>query len=457
MMLLNSPMTYQKTMGWIKRSRLWQTKETDAKRKQQILLRFVIIIFSPIISPIVVVMSMLELMWIKFKIGTETKKNKKAEFQQIFWNLQIDFGMFETVEAAEATSQLLLQVWMLASKYDLLYERGRMQCIQDAVIGLFQIFLFTPSVTCEHEIQKTLGKFLLAFLSIIFSALSMYQRTKREAVQFTSSIFLTISIISQIVVHLACLLPFYTIKMQPTWCSLVFPLVIHYLLIFILKLILDPSWKLANVGKFQKCVMLVLNVVGSIIINVNVVSSNGYCVDYTSKLQEQSTDGDESESSLINDALVEKGQPSGKQPQPNTNISLTSKKITTHHNPSTFLLQSTYFLIKLIENILVILALIVHYKIQNLTTEGGEERMFSSFPLKIGLTVGVGTLISWVSHVIYYRLHGHLWKSANGPTINVEKSLCSFKYEYYLCGKRKESDFFTSVEYCRRKIFGERK
>jgi hypothetical protein len=210
---------------------------------------------------------------------------------------------------------------------------------------------------------------------------------------------------------------------------------------------LDPSWRLADVGKFQRYVILAINVFGSIIINVNVIPLKGYRVDkYASKGHHRSSNMDETERSPINDALIEKGQPTGKQPQPNTKNSQKSKKITTHHNPSTFLLQTTYFIIKLLENLFVTLALTYHYKIQDIiststydfvsTSESEDERIFLSFPLKMGLTVGVGTLISWVSHVIYYRLHGHPWKSANGPTIKVEISEPAFKYEYYLFGKR---------------------
>ena len=66
---------------------------------------------------------------------------------------------------------------------------------------------------------------------------------------------------------------------------------------------------------------------------------------------------------------------------------------------------------------------------------------FKTFPIKVVvLTLLLGTLISWISHISYYRLHGHPWKFANGPTINFGtegKDQKSFRCDMYMLGQHK--------------------
>ena len=65
---------------------------------------------------------------------------------------------------------------------------------------------------------------------------------------------------------------------------------------------------------------------------------------------------------------------------------------------------------------------------------------FDTFLLKLSCTLGFGSIISWFSHVGYYRLHGHPWKLSNGPTVNLstKASKNSLKCEYFIAGGRKK-------------------
>ena len=131
-------------------------------------------------------------------------KKKKAYLQELLWDLQLEFGTYETIEAAEATLQLLLQLWLLGANYDYYYNSGILKIFKKAVNG--SLFMFDPDTSIE---QKTLGKFFTSFISIVISASSMYRRTKRDAVQVMSCTLLVISILSQIFINLLCLIPLY--------------------------------------------------------------------------------------------------------------------------------------------------------------------------------------------------------------------------------------------------------
>ena len=199
-------------------------------------------------------------------IYSQTNDTEKGKLQEKLWEDELEFGMYETIEAAEATAQLLLQLWFLGANYDVYYKNGFLAAFKKAINGA--IFFFLPGTTIE---EKSLGKFFISFCSITISAISMYRRTKREAVQITSSILLLISIVSQIVVHIACIMPLYFVERD--WTSLVLPIFIHYGLIALLKTFFDPGYWNA---KGSHKTIWTLNIVGSSIINVNLIPPKGY-------------------------------------------------------------------------------------------------------------------------------------------------------------------------------------
>ena len=123
------------------------------------------------------------------------------------------------------------------------------------------------------------------------------------------------------------------------------------------------------------------------------------------------------------------------------------KEGTSHHNPPTFFLQTIYFVLKFGENLIVLLILFVYYNIQDIVSSDSTNTRFSTFPTVLGLTLAIGSFITWGSHVAYYRFHGHPWKSANGPLVNLfdcgnnksdkghEKRPREVKFDIYLLGK----------------------
>ena len=120
------------------------------------------------------------------------------------------------------------------------------------------------------------------------------------------------------------------------------------------------------------------------------------------------------------------------------------ESITTYHNPPTFILQTLYFLIKLVENVSAVLFVTFYCKISN-------NSIFETFPKKVGIyTLFAGTLISWFSHILYYRLHGHPWKFANGPTVNFgskKNEQKYFKADMYVLGQHKTFKTKRNSEY----------
>ena len=186
-----------------------------------------------------------------------------------------------------------------------------------------------------------------------------------------------------------------------------------------MKCTFDPSYYIATESNKT---IAALNIVGSIIINVNLTPRDGYYTGKTAKSR-AITEDEELRMKMKSLYVVASDERSDRT----TILSIT------HHNPSTFFLQTTYFIIKFLEYLGVVLLTICYYPIW------GDEP-FLLFHTKIGLTLGLGSLVSWVSHLIYYRLHGHPWHSANGPTINLSTHVKknSFKCDIHSFGERSQ-------------------
>ena len=54
-----------------------------------------------------------------------------------------------------------------------------------------------------------------------------------------------------------------------------------------------------------------------------------------------------------------------------------------------------------------------------MTNDSTKEKLFPHFPRNMWLTVVLGSIIAWGSHVMYYRYYGHPWKQANGPLVHL--------------------------------------
>ena len=50
----------------------------------------------------------------------------------------------------------------------------------------------------------------------------------------------------------------------------------------------------------------------------------------------------------------------------------------------------------------------------------------------MGLNLGIGTLLTWTTHILYYRVYGHPWKYSNGPS----GGKWYFKCQLHLNGKQ---------------------
>ena len=398
MMILNGPLTRKTLSRWKQGTKF---KDSSLCSSNVFLKKVVGGIFGALVSPIIIIVELLQMIRLRYEIARERDDNRRAELLDTFWDLQLEFGMYEAIEAAEASAQLLLQVWLMAPKFNCYYTDGFWTVFRQSIKGT--LFVFGEPTSTE---DKTLGKFLIAFISITISAFSMYKRTKREAVHTMKSQFLMASILSQIIVHIMCLLPLYFVERHPL--SLVLPIVIHYILIFVLKFLFDPSFHLAR-GSNKRIAML--NVLGSLIINVNLTPPDGY---YTHKGLKSRTPGDIEANTQAEDASTMEVLRS------NTRQDNNAIETVVHHNPTTFFLQTMYFVIKFLENLAVVLLVMFYCEIWR-------------YGSKIGLTLGLGSLLTWVSHSFYYKVHGHPWKFSNGPSIGCWHC----KYRLYLFGECK--------------------
>ena len=416
MLLLNSPMTYKKLKTWKKTGNLINSRIKE----------FAAMMISPLISPFVILLSVIEMISLKFRLSKERDKLERTKLEQHYWNLQLEFGMYETVEAVEATAQLLLQLWLLGANYPFYWKEGILELFKRSLKGT--LLAFYPDTSIE---DKTLGKFLVSLISIIISAFAMYRRTKRDAVQTMSSVLLMVSLLSQILVNVACLAPLYFVERH--WLSLVLPILVHYLLVFLLKWIFDPVPYLA---KDSRKTIRTLNILGSIMININIIPTKGYIAAKTQKeiAMETGLDITSNENSFKLDEFLSKNKGYSKH-----KVLKEDEWRVTHHNPSTFFLQTMHFAIKFLENATIVCLL-------NYYCEIASDPIFIRFPWKMFLILSGVSILSWISHTSYYRLHGHPWKLANGPTFHsdTEEKQKFVKWEYYFRGTRVKKGYMRT-------------
>ena len=417
MLLLNGPLTF-------KRIKQYEGGKTSANKHWVLIWMkwLLLVLISPILSPVMIFILISKMIIAKWKFTTAKTNDEKMKYMKKFWNHQIEFGMYETIEAAEATVQLMLQLWFLGSNYDRYYQIGFLPLFKEAVNG--SLFVFLPNTTIE---EKSLGKFFVSFVSICISAYSMYRRTKKQAVHVMSGTLLVISILSQIIVHISCVFPLYYVERN--WRSLVFPILMHFILVAAVKSVFDPGFRMA---KGSRKTIWVLNIVGSTILNVNLIPPEGYKL-ATTKTDKAVKGMDELGQDDYETHALHKGLASNKKKKLVNSMTALEKEDETHHNPSTFVVQTIYFFVKFIEYLTILLLVMVYCEIDS-------DKVFETFRWKLSVTLVCGSVISWLSHIGYYRLYGHPWSFSNGPTINLstERNQNSLNLEFFLLGRRKK-------------------
>ena len=400
MLLLNGPVTSERLLSWTR-----EFHEENARL--QAILRIMFLIIGPLVSPVIILLELGKMIRLKFWITKETDEEEKSRLEEKFWKAQLDFGKYEAIESAEAAAQLLLQIWLIAPHFAIYYHDGFFAVLQNALTGA--IFMFVPSSSTDLK-QRILGKILIAFISISLTAFSMYKRSKREAVETTKSIFLMISILAQILVNLLCLLPLYYVERHSL--SLVLPLVVHYGLVLILKIILDPGFYRS---KSNQWLIRIINVLGSVVINVSAVSPEGFDI----------------ETEFKDEAI------SLRQLDTDDSNDYQTRSREEYHSPSTCCLQVSYLAVKLFENITLMILVIACCGIGQCVDTFSLTKYFL-------LTLVLGNIISYISHAIYYKFYGHPWRYSNGPRM----ACCVFKSDYFCLGRKKRIKYEREVLPC---------
>ena len=102
------------------------------------------LVIGPVLSPFVIIYEMIQMIRTKFRIVSQSNAHKKTELKNIFWKQQLQFGIFENMEATEASAQLLLQVWLMAIKFPSYYQAGILDVFQQAANGA--VFFFSSTL-----------------------------------------------------------------------------------------------------------------------------------------------------------------------------------------------------------------------------------------------------------------------------------------------------------------------
>ena len=390
----------------------------ENKYVQYVVIMLMTLVICPLISPFYVFVMYIFIMYNQFKINQEYDELKKSQLVNEQWNRQLVFGYYQVMECVESSLQMLLQIWLVAAKYNCYYKMGIAEILKRALVGA--IFMFDSATSTD---DKTMGKLLIAFVSLCMSGLAVYKRSKREAVSTWNSIFLLASIVCQVSTNLLCLIPLY--YLQRNWLGLFLPIAIHYVLIGLAKLLFDPAYHLAqNMNR----IIPVVNTLGSLMINITAAPSKGY---WKNKKQKQERKAREKQENRVpNEAnRIENGEAKLLNNPDEDNFR------TAYHNPPTVMVHLLFFVIRTMGNIVIIAIAIYLY---------GVQQKISTFSIGVYLGVAFGLLtpISWLFHTTYYLFYGHPWKDSNGPKFGNG----FFNLTYHFCGVQRQINLGTGMK-----------
>eukprot|EP00095_Tigriopus_kingsejongensis_P004696 maker-scaffold276_size226481-snap-gene-0.17 protein:Tk04696 transcript:maker-scaffold276_size226481-snap-gene-0.17-mRNA-1 annotation:"hypothetical protein" len=319
----------------------------------------------------------------KFRHQRATRKNlfrKQLQKSEYLW------GISRTAEAGlESCGQLVLQVWLLSSDFKFLNDNDFWTLVDKTYNGI--IFFLTFSYKPADDIEKSLGKLLMSLIALVFGVSGCYRSLKRGAVKMSNTYFIYASLLCQIFARIFSIgLFFFAVRQFYPIVPIL--LVCHLSVVFIIKWTFERARH--TQGMLAWLVSLV-NVVASSLVYVRIVP-------------------------------IDKQRPS-KWRRETTNF-LPSHAVLPH---STFFVQTLFFVLVLVENILLASTPLM-YPSSRAHVCLGTAKLVQYIFIVIGLCLG-----SWVCHAMYYKYMGHPWSDINGPDV----SSGGLKFSLHVCGKEK--------------------
>lgn len=200
---------------------------------------------------------------IKFQHLQAKRKNK---FRKQLQKSEYLWGISRTAEAAlESCGQLVLQIWLLSSDFNWLSRQTFAELVDQTYNGF--IFFLSFSFKEATDIEKSLGKMFMSVLALVAGVAASYRTLKRGAVKWNHTIFIYFSLTFQIFARIFSLgLFFFTARnFLPTVPIL---LGIHFALVFGLKWTFERA---RHTHGMMALLVAILNIFASSLVYVRIL------------------------------------------------------------------------------------------------------------------------------------------------------------------------------------------
>ncbi len=336
--------------------------------------------------------------YFKFRHRRARRKNiyrRQLQKSEYLW------GISRTAEAGlESCGQLILQVWLLSSDFKSLSKEDFASLVDKTYNGF--IFFLTFGLKPADTTEKSLGKMFMSLLALVFGVAACYRTLKRGAVKMSNTFFIYISLFLQVFARIFSIgLYFFAVRdFLPT---IPLFLLFHFAAVFAIK------WT------FERARHTKGGVLTWLVSSVNVFAS-----------------------SLVYVRIV----PIEKQRHSNSNNNNNNRPSTCADNVShpveqhsTFFVQSLFFALVLLENLLMASVPLFYRR-----ADSGTNRAVACLgrPLLWDYIFRILLLCvaSWVFHALYYKYMGHPWSDINGPDF----SGGHLRFYFHFCGKERLFD-----------------
>lgn len=325
----------------------------------------------------------------KFRHRRAKKKNiyrKQLQKSEYLW------GISRTAEAGlESCGQLILQVWLLSSDFKQLSEDDFWTLIDKTYNGV--IFFLTFSFKHATDIEKSLGKLFMSLVALVAGVAACYRTLKRGAVRVSNTYFIYLSLLCQVFARIFSIgLFFFAVR---EFYPFVFMVAGHLLVVYVIKFTFERA---RHTHGMLAWLVAIVNVIASSLVYVRIMP-----------IRKQNPLRGRNRPTYIPDPHGYAGA--------------------LEH--STFFVQSLFFLLVLVENVLLASTPFMYPPEESNRALAclGRDKLIEYIWMVIGLCV-----LSWIFHTMYYKYMGHPWSDINGP----EVGLGLIGFQFHFCGTERK-------------------
>ena len=312
----------------------------------------------------------------KLQHSAKTRKAedlKHLEHWEYYWGTLIQFEA-----GIESSCQLVLQTWLIAP---LILSQGNLTL--PGVEGIIRGMLVLDSATA---FEKTVGKMILALLSVTFSIGGCYRFKKRGAITMVEMAPIYLSLLAEMTARIVALGIFFSeVRRFEIWFPVMF--VVHLAAVTVIKVKWDREYWDSEHNKFARILIPMISAAASFLVFVKIrplrkVKRNRKQVTATRSLKA--------------DEVVRRAKEE-------------------HNRRSTLNAHFVFHILVLAEN--VVLA-----TIPIMVAPSSAISLTSSYTI-------ASIVVLWAASIlckyIFYKLWGHPWKEINGPTgVSYLRALC---------------------------------